>query len=155
MRKNILCILCNAYDVYHNILRIVPQQNTALLSYVCVSVCVRHRCDISAFLHCARFWTIQTIYFLKGNDTRTSKTMFPCVWCANTQIQIHKYTNVQIHKYTSKQIQLWSVIVKAYLLTLNFYNKHNRDPNELDQWSNMLYNFQLEHMQCWWKTFSI
>ena len=37
--------------------------------------------------------------------------------------------------------QLWSVIVKAYLLTLNFYNKHNRDPNELNQWSNMLYNF--------------
>ena len=47
------------------------------------------------------------------------------------------------------EINVWSVIVKAYLLTLNFYNKHNRDPNELNQWSNMLYNFQLEHMQCW------
>merc|ERR1712018_56749 len=58
---------------------------------VCVCQCVCHRRDISSFLHCARFWTIQTIYFLKGNDTRTSKTMFPGV----------KYTNTQIHKYTN------------------------------------------------------
>ena len=68
-------------------------------TFLCLSVsqsvcqCVSHRRDISSFLHCARFWTIQTIYFLKGNDIRTSKTMFPGVWRANTQIQIHKYTN--------------------------------------------------------------
>ena len=44
-----------------------------------VSQSVSHRRDISAFLHCARFWTTQTIYFLKGNDIRTSKTKFPGV----------------------------------------------------------------------------
>ena len=63
-----------------------------------VSQSARHGHHISTFLHCARFWTIQTIYFLKGNDTRTFKTMFPCVWLANTQIQIHKYTNTTMVK---------------------------------------------------------
>ena len=67
------------------LLRILPQQNHTSAEYcstftcLSVSVSVCHRRDISAFLHCARFWTIQTIYFLKGNDTRTSKIMFPGV----------------------------------------------------------------------------
>ena len=30
--------------------------------------------------------------------------MSPGVWRANTQIQIHKYTNTQIHKYSLGQI---------------------------------------------------
>ena len=41
------------------------------------------------------------IYLLKGNGTRTSKTLFPSFWHPNTQIQIHKYTNTQIYKYTN------------------------------------------------------
>ena len=73
--------------------RIIAQQNTALIHYVCVNLSVCHSRDISAFLHCVRFSTIQIIYFLKVNDTRTSKTMFQGVWRANTQIQIHIYTN--------------------------------------------------------------
>ena len=38
------------------------------------------------------------LYFCKGNGTRTSKTMFPSVWCANTQIQKYKYTNTFFFK---------------------------------------------------------
>jgi len=37
--------------------------------------------------------------FEKGNDSRTSKTMFPGVWqIHNTQIQIYKYTNTVLVK---------------------------------------------------------
>ena len=39
---------------------------------------------------------IHVIYFWKCNCTRTSKTMFPGVWHANTEIQIHKYSPCQI-----------------------------------------------------------
>ena len=83
-------------------------------SYV-VSMC-HHRRDISAFLHCARFWTIQTIYFMKGNDTRTSKTMFSGVWRANTQIQIHKYTNTHIQLRSKLQINLTCAIFLKRIL---------------------------------------
>ncbi len=71
------------------LLRILPQQNTALLSYVCqcVSQCVSHRRDISSFLHCARFWTIQTIYFLKAGDTH-----YPATHCPLTH-HPHRPTN--------------------------------------------------------------
>ena len=67
-----------------------------LYFHMSLCVCVCHRRDISAFLHCARFWTIQTIYFLKGNDIRTSKTMFPGVWRANTQIQLRSKLQIDL-----------------------------------------------------------
>ena len=73
--------------------RIMAQQNTALIHYVCVNLSVCHSRDISAFLHCVRFSTIQILYFWKGNGTRTSKTMFPSFSHANTETKLHKYTN--------------------------------------------------------------
>ena len=45
---------------------------------------------------------IQTIYSLKDKDTRTSKTMFPSVGHANTQIQLHKYTNTVLVKFVDR-----------------------------------------------------
>ena len=36
------------------------------------------------------------LYFWKCNGTRTSKTMFPSVWRANTQIQIHNFTQIYL-----------------------------------------------------------
>ena len=40
--------------------------------------------------------TLQVLYFLKGNDKRTSKIMFLSVWHANTQIQ--EYTSLLLHR---------------------------------------------------------
>ena len=42
------------------------------------------------------------LYFWKGDGTRTSKTMFPSVWHANTQIQLHKYTNTVLVKFADR-----------------------------------------------------
>ena len=71
-------------------LAILPHQNTALTSHVCV--CPSQAWHLK-FSQLCMVLDHKTIYFLKGNDIRTSKTMFPGVWRANTQIQIHKYTN--------------------------------------------------------------
>ena len=42
---------------------------------LCVDPSVRHRRDISVFLHCVRLWTIQSIYFLKAHDNH-----YPLHW---------------------------------------------------------------------------
>ena len=59
--------------------------------------------QIQIQIHKYKYTNTVWVIFLKGNDKRTSKTMFPSLRCANTQIQLHKYTNTQIHKYTSKK----------------------------------------------------
>ena len=85
------------------ILRILPQQNTALLSSVCRPSVCRHRRDISVFRLYNMSWTIQTIYFLKALGPRISKLILPSVSYSNTQIQIHIYTNTQIQHMTKCQ----------------------------------------------------
>ena len=48
-----ICLQCNLTLVLLSELRILPQQNTALLSFWCVSACVHVSMrDISDFLHC-------------------------------------------------------------------------------------------------------
>ena len=42
------------------------------------------------------------LYFQKGNGTRTSKTMFPVVWHANTNTQKHKHTNTDSVKVPNR-----------------------------------------------------
>ena len=86
------------YDELMNILRILPQQNTALLSYVCQSVSV---CVTGVTSH----------YFSIVQGFRPYKPyIFWKVMIQGPQKQCSQVSDVQIHKYKykNKQIQLLS-----------------------------------------------
>ena len=60
-------------------------------------------------------WTWHVLYLWKCNGARISKSMFLSAWRANTQIQIHKYTNTQIQLRAKLQIDMaCAIFMKRY-----------------------------------------
>ena len=131
-------------------MQILPQQNTALLSHVCLSVCPSvHRRDISLFHLYNMCKTMQTIYFLKAYHLAMTMTETKIYKKKNTNTKTHRQRQIQSDSKTQCMLFFQKQGVQGFkiLYWLSSCDDKDKDMVDMDMMDNWTWTWWTP---TWW-----